>query len=391
MAMQRTVLGVILGATIIGMLPVFLIGSLAPAIQAELHVGESAIGFLVATFFALSALASIPSGRVVQSLGWAPSLVALSTALIAASVLMNISAFGFSSLCVALAIAGIANGISHPAANVGIVSEIPRSWRGFAFGIKQAAVPIATLTAGLAVPSIALQYGWRATFLGLAGISVLVGVAAFAIRTKVSKAARPPDKAAKGRRDHVLFLLSAGAGFGSAAANSMGAFLVVYVVAKGYDVMLASALLIAGSVANIAIRLFMGWTADRRSGGHIAIARRMMVIGALSTVVLAFASSTWMLALATLAAFGIGWGWNGLLHHGAMQIYHNEAASATSVVQAALFGGAVIGPLTFGFAATHFSYQLAWILIAAYLLAGSILIQCFRTRLIMQGYRYRTQ
>src|SRR5829696_7279082 len=57
-------------------------------------------------------------------------------------------------------IAGLANAVSHTAANLSLAREVPASRQGLSFGIKQAAIPVATLLAGLAVPTIAVTLGW---------------------------------------------------------------------------------------------------------------------------------------------------------------------------------------------------------------------------------------
>ena len=68
---------------------------------------------------------------------------------------------------------------------------MPARRRGAAFGIKQAAAPLATLLAGLAIPVFALTLGWRAAFLAacllfplvvaIAICLVMLGVAATAL------------------------------------------------------------------------------------------------------------------------------------------------------------------------------------------------------------------
>ena len=69
---------------------------------------------------------------------------------------------------------GLANAVSHPAANLSLAREVPAGRQGLSFGIKQAAIPVATLLAGLAVPTIAVTLGWRWAFAGGAALALAV-------------------------------------------------------------------------------------------------------------------------------------------------------------------------------------------------------------------------
>jgi MFS family permease len=83
-------------------------------------------------------------------------------------------------LFVWLAIGGAANALAHPASNGFIVDQVAVQRRAFAFGLKQAAIPAATLAAGLSVPILALTVGWQWAYVGAAAGAVIL-VAALAI------------------------------------------------------------------------------------------------------------------------------------------------------------------------------------------------------------------
>lgn len=373
--LQRLVVMTCLSVTVIGMLPVFLVAALAGEIRGDLAVSEAAIGSLVAAFFAVSAATSMAGGRFVQRSGWPMGVMVVGLTVAVCCALIASVDMEIAFLAVALMLAGVGNGLSHPSANLGLIRTIAPSRRGVAFGIKQSAVPAATLLAGAALPLIAVNFGWRIPFALLAAFSLLVGALAWTLRSRVDegKSAATESTALRFRGSGVL-LLSVGAGLGSAAANSMGAFYVVYVLHLGAGPGTAGGLLMLGSFVNIGMRLLSGWQADRRTGGHLKVASVMMFVGTGGVVALAVASNTAILALATVVAFGAGWGWNGLLHHGAMEIYADSAARATAVLQGFLFLGAMIGPLAFGLAAEHASYQLSWALVAVSLAGGGVLI-----------------
>ena len=56
-------------------------------------------------------------------------------------------------LVVPIAVAGSANALCQPAANLLIARAVPAHRQGLAFAVKQSAIPMSTLLAGVAVPA----------------------------------------------------------------------------------------------------------------------------------------------------------------------------------------------------------------------------------------------
>lgn len=63
------------------------------------------------------------------------------------------------------------------ASNLTLSRYVPAHRLGLSFGIKQAAIPLATLLAGAAVPAVALTLGWRWAY----GIGAVLALAALLI------------------------------------------------------------------------------------------------------------------------------------------------------------------------------------------------------------------
>ena len=55
--------------------------------------------------------------------------------------------------------------------------QVPAGRQGLSFGVKQAAIPVSTLLAGAAVPTVALTLGWRWAFV-LGGLRAMAALAA---------------------------------------------------------------------------------------------------------------------------------------------------------------------------------------------------------------------
>ncbi|HEY6816245.1 MAG TPA: MFS transporter [Croceibacterium sp.] len=113
---------------------------LAPAIKADLQIGDAELGLLYGTVFSLFyALFSLPLGRLVD--GWIRTRL-LAICIAAWSFFAGLSAFasGFTLLAISRLGVGVGEGATQPAANSIIFDTFPRERRGTAM----AALGIAT-------------------------------------------------------------------------------------------------------------------------------------------------------------------------------------------------------------------------------------------------------
>jgi hypothetical protein len=148
----------------------------------------------------------------------------------------------WAGLIACLVFGGLANAVSHPATHLSLPREVPAGRQGLSFGTKQAAIPAATLFAGLAVPGIAVTLGWRWAFAGGATLALAV---AFLVPagTSTGTVRRKEEVWEKDARVAPLVLLALSIGLGSTAATPLGAFIVESSVAAGLRVETARLLL----------------------------------------------------------------------------------------------------------------------------------------------------
>ena len=144
---------VLLGISIttISTIPVFLTGALAVQIRRDLHLNASQLGLAVAVFFAAASITSISSGRLAQRSGSEVILKVCVLASVIALAGIGLLADSFPVLLVFLALGGVVNGAAQPAVNLFLSNVVPISRQGFAFGVKQAAIPVSTF---LSAPSV---------------------------------------------------------------------------------------------------------------------------------------------------------------------------------------------------------------------------------------------
>ena len=350
----RAVFGAVTTTTV-AVLPVFLTGGLAVQISRELGFDPAGLGLVVALYFLVSALASLPCGALVERFGSGATSKAAVLGAAAAMLAVGTMARSFTALLLILLGCAWCNVLGQLASNLTLARYVPASRLGLSFGIKQAAIPIATLLAGAAVPAVALTVGWRWAYL----IGAAVALAALVI-TPRDTAGRERTVATPGERaTAALSVIAVAAGLAAAAANALGIFLVASAVDRGIDPGTAGLTLTLGSVVGLVLRLLHGWLADRRTGGHIAVVAGSLVFGAGGLALLAV-PGTAALFYGTALGFGLGWAWPGLLQFAVVRLNPSAPAAATSIVQMGVYAGGFIGPVGFGYLAAHLSFPTAW-------------------------------
>lgn len=357
-------------ATITAVLPMFLLGALAVLMRRELHFDAAALGLSASMFFGTTALSAPPAGWVAERLG--PRRALTIGTLASAGCLAGVAflASTWAGLTAFMILGGVGNGFAQPAANLAIADGVSHDRQGFAFGVKQSAIPIASLLAGIALPAVALTLGWRWAFGGAAVAAVVVSVVAPWV---VGSAVSPRRREGGGDGGHVgaevpmgpMVLLACAMAAGSASALALGAFLVESAVDGGVEPGTAGLLLSLGGVTGVCTRLLVGWMADRRDGGHLLVVAAMLMGGAMGFGFLAVSGGRLALVLAgTVLGFALAWGWPGLMMFAVVRLNPSAPATASGIAHAGGAAGGVLGPLLFGMVVTRYSYTVGWSLLA---------------------------
>ncbi|MFI6232601.1 MFS transporter [Micromonospora sp. NPDC050784] len=357
--------------TVACVLPVFLLGGLAVQMGADLGFSPAGLGLAVSVYFGVSALASVPSGRLVERYG--PAVVARCGILLAAGSMLAVAAFArsYPVLVGLLALSAAANALGQLASNAALAQHVPARRQGLSFGVKQAAIPVSTLLAGVAVPTIALTAGWRWAFVA-AAVAALTTLAA--VPRQLPGLARRAGATRAGRATAALVVIGAAATLASGAANSMGTFLVDSAAARGLSPGLAGLTLTLGSAVCVAARVGAGWLADRRESGHVALIAAMLLVGAVGLGLLALTGSVPLVGGVVLG-FGLGWAWPGLMNFAVVRLHPQSPAAATSITQTGVYAGGCLGPLSLGPLAAHLGYPAMWTIAAvAMLLAAALML-----------------
>jgi len=350
-------------------LPLFLFGGLAVQITGELGMGLSAIGWISGIYFTVTAVTTVPSGRLVDRFG---ALVTARVAIaMSAAGLLGIAAFAHDPivLTVFMVLCAPANGLGQLASNTVLSEWAPQGRRGLLFGAKQASVPLCTMLGGASVPLVALTLGWRWAFVIGAGLVLLALVPLAGLGRP---AVRPKTKGARSF-DPQLVLFAVATFLGALAATPIGSFVTTFTVDVGGSESYAGLVLMIGGIAGVIGRTGFGALADVRKGGEFHIIALMLAAGAAGVATYLF-ELPWLLPFGTAAAYGLGWAWPGLMNHAVVQRYADAPALATSVTQTGIFLGGAVGPIGFGLIVDHAGWGVGWTAAVAAMAASALFI-----------------
>ncbi|NIL77276.1 MFS transporter [Rhodococcus sp. B10] len=364
--------------TVLTNMPVFLIGALANQISTDIRTGAASIGFAVGMYWVGAALASMSTARMTRRLSEA-TLGAL--AIVCATVSLLGSALWLPSwhwLIGWALIGGLGNGCGHPASNHRIVGAVRNARLGLSFGIKQAAVPLAGLVAGLLVPLTALRFGWHAAFAEMAAVGavlLLVSVRPI-LRERRSRRQRTTDPRVRrglipAVRNELLIvatmtMLSAG------ACNSVLAFAVTGALDRGIDYAGAGAVLAGVSSMGAVSRFSLGVVADRFDINPFRIITAVLLCCTTGFgLMLIPGTATYVIGI--VLAGGIGGAWAGLVHLSIARLAGESTASATGLVQTGSYIGSAAGPVAAGALIAVGSVETAWIALGTMALIATAL------------------
>lgn len=358
-----------LTTTIACSVPVFLVGGLAVQIGADLDFSPAGLGLAVSAYFGATALASVPAGALVERYG--STTIARCGIALSATSLLAVAALARSlwSLVLILALGAGANAMGQLASNTSLARHVPVRRQGLSFGVKQAAIPVSTLLAGVAVPLVALTLGWRWAF-------VFAAVAAAAALGLVPVDPGEFRRSANGnaeRATSALVTIGVAATLAAAAANALGTFLVDSAVARGIAPGPAGLVLTLGGLVCVLARVGGGWQADLRPGRQVGVIAGLLATGAIGLALLAVAGTP-TLIVGVVLGFGLGWSWPGLMNFAVVRLHPQAPAAATSITQTGVYAGGCIGPLALGAVAESAGYPAMWTTAAAAMLAAAALM-----------------
>lgn len=349
-------------------LPLFFTASLALDIEQDLDLTVARLGVAVTAFWVVATGCSFPAGHLVDGIG-SVRAGRIAGALVVAGSLGIAAAPSFAVFTAFLAVTAIGNAIIPTAISALVTGELRTRRRGTVLGLQQAGPPLASVIAGLALPTVGAALGWRAVFaLGAAAAAT----ATLAVRGAGEMPAAPPavvEQPEAATAPGFTRLLALGGLCASAAASGLLAYLVVYADDAGLSESAAGLVLAVAGIVCVATRVRVGVRADRHRAPLVPQMATLVLVGSIGFLLLVVGVAP-TVALGSVLAIGIGWGWSGLYILAAVE--HGAAAPGRAVGTAVMgaFAGSMLGPLLVALVATTASFEVAWAVCAVLALAG---------------------
>ena len=329
---------------------------LARFIIDDLSLTRAELGWVVAAFSVVGALASPGIGRLTDKIGGRRTVAGI-FAISGAGLLAISAAPSYWWLIGAGILTGFGQASANPGTNKLISVHIPLGRRGAITGIKQSGVQVGVFLAGLLLPAGALAWGWRTTVAIAGGISLLVlGFVGLIVPPDPSSQRRERTDQRIGWSAPIIWLTGYGFLMGLA-----GGAINTYVPLYGEEAMGLS-VTVAGSVAGFAglIAFFSRIIWARHSERTTRYVTALNQIAALSVVFVgallaAPSGGAWLLWIGALGLGASATAWNAVGMLAVMAFAGQErSGGASGVVLFGFLAGLGLGPPAFGWSVDQF-------------------------------------
>jgi MFS family permease len=358
---------------------------LAPVAAADFGSDASRLGLVVGIIYAGVIPASLLSGAVLDRFGDLRA-AQLSGCLCVAAMLLAALAGGIAALAgghglaqpalLAMAIAlllfaasaaqGLGYGMMNPIGAQILHRATPPEIRAFVFSVKQSAVPIGQMVAGIAVPVLLLLVAWEWVVLGVAALIAAYVIAMSWMRLDFPAPGVRRAAGHAGRRSRAAGIIAPAQTvwatpalrelalvgiFYSCNQLCMLSFLVSYLnLEVGLTLVLAGTLFSAAQVGAMVGRLSWGYVADRWVTPRTQLGVLGIVGGASGVLAAAFSTAwpVWLIGVVSVVYSATAVAWNGvyfaeITRHCAQ----SDVGRITGGMQVFMSLGAGAGPLLF--------------------------------------------
>jgi len=355
----------LLGMTAATLMPGGL-GILAPFMRDDLGLSRTRIGFLISTVLFLGAVVAPRAGRATDALGGRRGIVLLFATAILGLVGVAVAP-SYWWMLLPVAVAALPQAAGNPVTNKLIATHSPPGRRGLVTGIKQSGVQAGNFVAGLAMPAIALAWGWRWA-IGFAAVVPLLGlVGTFGWvphdRPAVASSATVDSDADEPLPVAITFLAVYGGLMGFGAAYQ---FLIPLFAEEALGMTEQAGGAAIGVIGFVALFARIGWArfADVNARHDLTLA--ILAVGsvfAVMVLLVAQAGASWLLWVGAALTGVTASSWNSV---GMLAVIEHagekQSGRASGIVMLGFLGGVGIGPTVFGWLVDRTdSYTPMWL------------------------------
>lgn len=356
---------------------------LLPLIGHELGLNYSEIGSILTCQYVAGAIANIPGGIFVDSVGCKNLLMAISLFWVGFPYLVMGFSHAYWTMLACATLVGIGNNIWHPTAIPWLANRFPER-KGLVMSVHGMGGNVGDAVAPLVIGLLLQFYSWRGVVLMnvlpgiLMSLLILVYVGRVQSDTRAAGAPRAHQRVGIANRvralgtllgNRALLTLAISSSFRSMTQSGLLTFLPLYLArVMDYPPKWIGACMFALQAAGFAAAPIAGHLSD-------SVGRRQVIMSSLGMtgviiLFMAFAGGTgWFVLLVALLGFFL------FAVRAVLQAWLLDATppgmggSAIGLLFSSQAAGAAIGPVTAGIVADHFGIMSAF-----YFLAGTIII-----------------
>ena len=359
---------------------------LLPLIGKELGLTYSQIGLVMTCQYAAGAIANIPGGMVVDTVGRKGFLMALSLFWVGFPYLLIGFTHSYAMLLLCMSLVGVGNNLWHPTAIPTLANRYPEN-KGLVLSIHGMGGNVGDALAPLVIGALLTFLPWRDIVvvnvvpgLLMSGL-LLLFLGSFTLNRK-KKPAASVDATSAGQsvaqyfaglrelaRNRNLILLSMSSAFRAMTQNALLTFLPVYLAYEmGYNPFWVGACMFAMQAAGFAASPISGHLSDKVGRRHIIMASMAMTAIVLLAMAVAGKSTGFVFLIAVLGFFlyairPVLQAW--LLE----STPKNMGGTSIGVLFAVQAAGSAVSPLIGGYLADQYGLMATF-----YFLAGTIVV-----------------
>ena len=357
---------------------------LLPIIGNELGLSYSQIGLIMTCQYIASAVANVPGGVLVDTVGRKGLLMAVSLFWVGFPYLLISFTHSYVMLLVCIALVGFGNALWHPTAIPTLGQRYPER-KGLVLSLHGMGGNVGDAIAPLVVGAALAVFSWREVVVLNVAPGLVVALLMFAMLGSIQLGAKTTH--AEGQsvaqywgalknllRNRALVLLSVGSSFRTMTQSALLTFLPVYLAHDmGYSPVWVGACLFALQAAGFAAAPVAGHLSDRM--GRKQILMGSMLTSALVLVMMAFAgaSPVFIFLIAVLGFFL--YATRPVIQAWMLDVTpKNMGGSSIGVLFGAQAVGGALGPLFSGMVADRYGLLAAFYFLAATIVVANLLV-----------------
>lgn len=287
---------------------------LLPLIGNELGLSYSEIGLIMTCQYIASAVANIPGGMVVDTVGRKGLLMAISLFWVGFPYLLIGFTHSYAMLLVCIALVGFGNSLWHPTAIPTLGQRYPER-KGLVLSLHGMGGNVGDAIAPLVIGAALAVFSWRQVVVLNVAPGLIVALLMFAFLGTIQLGAKKAHGEGQSFRQYMdgltvllrnraLVLLSTGSAFRTMTQSALLTFLPVYLARDmGYSPLVVGACLFAVQAAGFAAAPVAGHLSDRMGRKQILVASMLSSAVVLVFMALAGGSPVFVALIAILGFF----------------------------------------------------------------------------------------